>query len=52
MSILDKMVKDGDGRFWGFLGCRYIKGSNREVQIALTAGSIIPIRWASFMVVC
>ncbi|MCK6073968.1 PaaI family thioesterase [Paenibacillus silvae] len=38
MSILDKMVKDGDGRFWGFLGCRYIKGSNQEVQIALTAG--------------
>ncbi|MGO4532892.1 PaaI family thioesterase [Paenibacillus sp. 2TAF8] len=38
MSILDKMVEDGDGRFWGFLGCRYLKGSNQEVQIALTAG--------------
>ncbi|MBY0118930.1 PaaI family thioesterase [Paenibacillus sp. FSL L8-0435] len=38
MSILDKMVEDGDGRFWGFLGCRYIKGDGKEVQIALTAG--------------
>lgn len=38
MSILDKMVEDGDGRFWGFLGCRYIKGNKQEVQIALTAG--------------
>jgi len=38
MSILDKMVGDGDGRFWGFLGCRYIKGDGKEVQIALTAG--------------
>ncbi|ETT37179.1 PaaI family thioesterase [Paenibacillus sp. FSL R7-0313] len=38
MSILDKMVEDGDGRFWGFLGCRYIKGDGKEVKIALTAG--------------
>lgn len=38
MSILDKMVEEGSGRFWGFLGCRYIKGSQSEVQIALTAG--------------
>lgn len=38
MDILAKMVEDGDGRFWGFLGCRYIKGDGKEVQIALTAG--------------
>ncbi|WP_338543268.1 PaaI family thioesterase [Paenibacillus tundrae] len=38
MSILDKMVEEGEKRFWGFLGCRYIKGDEKEVQIGLTAG--------------
>jgi len=38
MDILDKMVQEGNERFWGFLGCRYIKGNEKEVQIALTAG--------------
>ncbi|MFE6073310.1 PaaI family thioesterase [Paenibacillus sp. NPDC057886] len=38
MGILDKMVAEGNGRFWGFLGCRFIKGDGEEVQIALTAG--------------
>ncbi|KQY83195.1 MULTISPECIES: PaaI family thioesterase [Paenibacillus] len=38
MSILDKMVEEGEERFWGFLGCRYIKGDEKEVQIGLTAG--------------
>lgn len=38
MDILDKMVEEGNERFWGFLGCRYIKGDETEVQIALTAG--------------
>ena len=37
MEGLDSMIAKGNETFWGFLGCEFVSGDNKEVKIALDA---------------
>lgn len=38
MEIVDKMVQDADGRFWGLLGCKLVSATQSKVVISMVAG--------------
>lgn len=37
MNALENMIARGEDSFWGFLGCEFISGNEKEVVIALDA---------------
>lgn len=37
-EVLRNMIEDGDHRFWGLLGCKYLGYDGERVRLAMTAG--------------